>query len=74
MPTAAELVGVPPALQQEDSDLVGEAAETTPSLVGLEIDEDELRRQQMLDQINDMARNNPAEAAQLIRRWARAEG
>jgi flagellar biosynthesis/type III secretory pathway M-ring protein FliF/YscJ len=73
LPTAAELVGAPPTLSGDENELVGEATETTPSLVGLEIDEDQLRRQQMLDQINEMAREAPTEAATLIRRWVKAE-
>ncbi len=73
LPTAEELVGVPPALQTEDSDLVGEAAETPTPMDGLEIDEDALRREQMLEQINEMAANDTDEAAGLIRRWVRSD-
>lgn len=73
LPSAAELVGMPPALADADSDLVGEAGETSASLEGLEVDEDDIRRQQMLDQINDMARKQPTDAAMLLRRWVKAE-
>jgi flagellar M-ring protein FliF len=71
MPTAEELVGIPPALAQAESDLVGEASESTPAMEGLEIDENDLRRQQMLDQVNELAKNDPDEAATLIRKWIR---
>jgi flagellar biosynthesis/type III secretory pathway M-ring protein FliF/YscJ len=69
MPSAEELVGIPPALAEADSDLVGEAAESVPAMEGLEIDEEAIRRKQMLDQINELARNAPDEAANLLRKW-----
>ena len=72
LPTPEELVGTPPALQATESDVVGEAQESAPALEGLEIEEDELRRQQMLDQINDMIRKNSDEAANLLRRWIKS--
>jgi len=73
MPTAEELVGIPPALAQADSDLVGEATESAPPMEGVEIDEGALRRQQMLDQVNDLAQNSPAEAAALLRKWIKTD-
>jgi flagellar M-ring protein FliF len=71
LPTAAELVGIPPALEGADSDLVGEADESAPPLEGIELDDDSLRRQQMLDQINDLVKESPDEAASLVRKWMR---
>jgi flagellar biosynthesis/type III secretory pathway M-ring protein FliF/YscJ len=38
---------------------------------GVEIGEDDLRRQQMLKQINEMAVDTPADAANLLRKWIR---
>jgi flagellar biosynthesis/type III secretory pathway M-ring protein FliF/YscJ len=73
MPTAQELVGIPPALTAAESDLVGEADEASPALEGLEINEESLRRQQMLDQITEMVATTPDEAAGLLRRWIRSE-
>jgi flagellar M-ring protein FliF len=72
LPTPEELVGTPPALQATESDVVGEAEESAPALEGLEIEEEELRRQQMLDQINDMVAKNSDEAASLLRRWMKS--
>lgn len=71
MPTAEELVGIPPALAQTDSDVVGEASESIAAMEGVEIGEDDLRRQQMLKQINEMAVDTPTEAANLLRKWIR---
>src|SRR6185503_10650828 len=73
LPTASELVGIPPALAAAESDLVGEADEASPALEGLELNDDAIRRQQMLDQITEMVSNTPEEAANLLRRWMKSE-
>jgi flagellar biosynthesis/type III secretory pathway M-ring protein FliF/YscJ len=68
LPTAEELLGVPPALGPE-LDVVGEAEESPAAMEGLEIDERAVRRQQMISQINELARTASPEAATLLRRW-----
>jgi flagellar biosynthesis/type III secretory pathway M-ring protein FliF/YscJ len=73
LPTAEELIGVPKALADTDADIIGEAGEGVLSLEGFEIDDDELKRQQMLRQISEMARNAPSDAAVLLRRWVKTE-
>ncbi len=73
LPSAEELVGIPPALTGPDSDLVGEADETVAAMEGLEIGEDAVRRQQMIEQINDLAANAPDEAAALLRKWIKID-
>lgn len=73
LPTAQELVGVPPALAAADSDLVGEADESAPALEGVELTDDAMRRQQMLDQIRSMISETPEEASSLLRRWVKSE-
>ena len=73
LPSPAEIVGLPPALEVDDSDLVGEAEESTMALEGVELDDSELRRAQLLEQINETIKTGPEEAASLIRRWAKAE-
>lgn len=73
LPSASELVGIPPALQAAESDLVGEADEAAPALEGLELDDSEIRRSQMLEQITDMIKSTPDEAAMLMRRWMRSD-
>jgi len=69
LPTAEELVGIPPALSDADSDLIGEAEESSPALEGLEIDDEQLRRQEMLEQISSMVKETPDDAAHLLRKW-----
>lgn len=73
LPTDDELAGKALVFNDQDADMVGEAAETSSSMEGLEVDEQDLRRAQMLTQINDMARSNPDEIASLVRRWIKAE-
>lgn len=73
LPTAEELAGVPPVLEDDEAEVVGEADEAAPALVGLELDDEELRRKQMLEQLNQLVKKEPAEVAALLRRWMRAE-
>ncbi|MBX3355953.1 MAG: hypothetical protein KF724_09675 [Phycisphaeraceae bacterium] len=56
------------------ADVVGEAEAETPPLEGREVDDESLRRRQMLKQINEMVDRSPTEAASLLRRWMRAAG
>ena len=74
LPTAEELVGFPPALAGAEVDLVGEAEELTPALEGVEIGEEQIRKQEMLEQISSMVRETPDEAAHLLRKWIRDGG
>ncbi|MCP3903358.1 MAG: hypothetical protein GY715_06955 [Planctomycetes bacterium] len=73
MPTAEELVGIPPALAEVDEALVGEADETVAAMEGVEIDEGSVRRSQMLEQINDLAQNRSDEVAGLLRKWIKTD-
>lgn len=73
LPSAPELVGMPPALQGADVDVVGEADEDSPIMEGIEVDDDSLRSQQMLKQINDMIAKEPGDSAHLLRRWMKSE-
>jgi flagellar biosynthesis/type III secretory pathway M-ring protein FliF/YscJ len=71
LPTAEELVGVPPVLESTD-DLVGEAEEGEGALAGIEVGEDEVERNKMLDQIADLIQSEPQKAANLLGRWMAA--
>lgn len=73
LPTAAELVGIPPALAGADTDLVGEADEASAALEGVELTDDAMRRQQMLEQITQMINGTPEEASGLLRKWIKSE-
>lgn len=73
LPTAADVVGVPPPLPTDQSEVVGEAEESAPAMEAVELDDEALRRKQMLSQISDMVKHNPDEVANLLRRWIKVE-
>ncbi len=73
LPTAQELVGVPPALEAQ-SDLVGEADETQTAMLGIELGDEQLKSKKMLEQVAEMVKKNPADAAGLMNRWIQTEG
>lgn len=68
MPTAEEIVGIPPALAT-GSDLVGEAEEGDTAMVGIEIDDASLKTKKMLEEVADMVKKSPADAGALFTRW-----
>jgi flagellar M-ring protein FliF len=72
LPTAHELVGVPPAIAQ-DADMVGEADEADAALAGVEMSDEELQLRKKVEQVTDMIKEKPADAARLIGRWVAAE-
>jgi flagellar biosynthesis/type III secretory pathway M-ring protein FliF/YscJ len=72
LPTATEVVGVPPALRSEES-VVGEAGETDTPMEGIEVDELQVKTQKMLDQVNELVGDNPLVASRLLGRWIEAE-
>ena len=73
LPTAEELVGIPPSLEVDDEELVGMAAGGEPALEALELDDDEMRSRNLMDQVQEMVSSSPADAARLISRWAADE-
>lgn len=72
MPTAEELVGIPPALEP-GSDVVGEAVEGDTAMPGIEIDSDSLRTSKMLEEIGTLVKSNPQTAANVFNRWLTEE-
>jgi flagellar biosynthesis/type III secretory pathway M-ring protein FliF/YscJ len=72
LPSPAELVGVPPSLAM-DADVIGEVAEGGSPLLGIEVEDDEVRVQNMLEQVADLVDKNPDGAANLLRRWIQLE-
>ncbi|MCC6321596.1 MAG: hypothetical protein IT438_09210 [Phycisphaerales bacterium] len=72
LPTAEELVGVPPALEPH-SDLVGEAEETDTAMQGIEIDDSELKTTKMLEQVGELVKSNPGTAANVFSKWLTPE-
>lgn len=72
LPTAEELVGIPPALEP-NSDVVGEADETETAMTGIEIDDESLKASKMLEEVATLVKNNPSQASQVFNRWVNTE-
>ncbi|MFG0327927.1 MAG: hypothetical protein ACF8SC_11745 [Phycisphaerales bacterium JB037] len=68
MPTAEELVGLPPVLETA-TDLIGEVDESEAALEGIEVGEDQITQTKQLEQVGEMVRSAPDQAAKLINRW-----
>jgi flagellar biosynthesis/type III secretory pathway M-ring protein FliF/YscJ len=62
-----ELKEAPVLVTEED--IAGEAGERSPTLDGMELDEDAIKAQTMLEQVTTMVKENPDSAAQLVKRW-----
>lgn len=71
MPSEEELLGEPPALKAEVDIVMGEADEVDPPLDARVLDDEELRRKQMLSQLNELVVREPSEAAILVKQWIR---
>jgi flagellar biosynthesis/type III secretory pathway M-ring protein FliF/YscJ len=71
MPSTEELLGEPPTLEGEVDIVMGEADEVEPPLDARVLDDEELRRKQMLSQLNELVVREPSEAAILVKQWIR---
>ncbi len=69
LPTAEELVGLPPALDGDGDQIVGEAAAGEMAMDALELDEADLLAHKMNEQVSEMVTEDPSEAARLVSRW-----
>lgn len=72
MPTAEELVGVPPTLEP-GSDVVGEADEGDTAMLGIEVDDNSLKTSKMLDEVGTLVKTNPQAAVRVFNRWLSTE-
>jgi flagellar biosynthesis/type III secretory pathway M-ring protein FliF/YscJ len=68
LPTAQDIVGLPPQLETK-SDVVGEADETDTAMMGIELDDQDVKVKKMLEQVQEMVKKNPSDAAGLLKRW-----
>ena len=57
----------------EDVDVIGEVDDADVVLDGIEIQNEEVRRKVMLDQIREAVQARPEESASVLRRWTRTE-
>ena len=60
-------------LLAEDVDVIGEVDDADVVLDGIEIQNEEVRRKVMLDQIREAVQARPEESASVLRRWTRTE-
>ena len=58
-----------PSMLGGDEYLAGEAGFGQAALDGMELDEETVRTQQMLEQVSTMVKENPDNAAALVKRW-----
>ncbi len=72
MPTAEELVGLPPPLETK-TDMIGEADESDSPLAGIEVNETDVAANKMLEQVGDLVKRSPEDAAKLLNRWVTVE-
>jgi hypothetical protein len=68
MPTAEELVGLPPALEMQ-GDVIGEADEGEMAMEGIEVNDAEMQSQKLLQTVSEMVESNPDSAAKMLNRW-----
>jgi len=68
LPSAEEIVGIPPVLQG-DSDLIGEADAAEPAMEAVELHEGDLRIQGLIEQVDEMVTASPNDTARLVTRW-----
>jgi len=68
LPSADDLVGMPPALQIDPS-MIGEADEGDSVLEGIEVNEEELAATKMMQQVGELVRNDPQRTAKLLQKW-----
>jgi len=72
LPSVEELAGVPPSLPTDD-DLLGEVEEAETGMEGVEVNEGEIQVRKLAEQISEMVRANPVEAASLFNRWVESD-
>ncbi len=69
LPSAEELVGIPPSLSSSLDDLIGEADESDPAIDAVELDDEELRARTIMEQIGELVGHDPGDATRVVNRW-----
>ncbi len=72
LPSAEELVGIPPALRH-NLDVFGEADEADANLTGVELTDTDVETRKKFEQVADLVRDKPQEAAFVLGRWIKQE-
>ncbi len=72
MPSAEELVGLPPDLATE-TDLVGDVGESEEAIAGMELGEGDVEAERMLQSVVEQAKAEPEALARLLKQWVSPE-
>lgn len=72
LPSVEELVGVPPTLPVDDNMVRAVGAEDE-TMVGMEVNEADLKYRKIAEKISDLVKDNPNDAGSLINRWIRTD-
>jgi flagellar biosynthesis/type III secretory pathway M-ring protein FliF/YscJ len=72
IPSAEELVGVPPSLELQ-ADVIGEADEGELAMEGIEVGDEQMQSKKLLETVSQMVESNPESAAKLLNRWIDVE-
>ena len=72
MPSAEELVGLPPALK-DNIDMFGEADEAESNLTGIELSDDDLQMRKKHEQVTSLVKERPDDAAFILNKWISSE-
>lgn len=70
VPSGEELAGLPPSIEG-GMELAGEAGEADAALTGIELDDEQMAQRKMGEQVAELVKANPEEAANLLRQWMR---
>ncbi|GAF89374.1 unnamed protein product, partial [marine sediment metagenome] len=64
-----------PAIEENVPDnAVDELRGEEGALEGMELDEEDVRVQQVVDQVGDMVKDDPVKAGKLVQRWIQSSG
>ncbi|MEL6497475.1 MAG: hypothetical protein AAF937_00200 [Planctomycetota bacterium] len=72
MPSAEEIVGIPPALDGM-GEIVGEADESETPMDGIEVSQSDVNASRLLEQVSELVGERPDIAARLLSRWVDPE-
>jgi len=68
MPSAEELVGLPPALK-DNIEMFGEADEAESTLTGIELSDDDIQSRKKYEQVASLVGERPTDAAFILNKW-----
>ncbi|MBL1218267.1 MAG: hypothetical protein D8M59_12320 [Planctomycetes bacterium] len=69
LPSVEELVGIPPSLQTAETELIGEADASDAPMDAVELDDEEIRSQRLLEQMDELIKGDAKEVSRLMTRW-----